>query len=279
MNKKTKAFLKQNSNNKYKSSSGNVASVGNEVLIIPNHSGDNSAGRVLTTPTTDYEIANKKYVDTQFPVTHASTTGQTTDDHHNESHTLSSHSTKDHSELTSVTSDQHHAQSHTIVSHSDTTATGAELDTLTNTSVADSLHKHLINTDKQYLGGTDFTITGAISGISPPTATNIRSVAIPYQTSDGAWRMKFNFCFSLSGTSSGILIITLTGIISKNIANYHQSFTAGSSSNTIDSNWAKFNTIPPNTNTFKIQPDDDPLGDYWTISGDIELDSKPTWAD
>lgn len=34
-------------------------------MYIPNHSGDHSAGRVLTTPTTDYEIANKLYVDTQ----------------------------------------------------------------------------------------------------------------------------------------------------------------------------------------------------------------------
>ena len=48
-------------------------------------------------------------------VTHASTTGQTTDDHH--------------------------AETHTIVSH-DTGATGAELDTLTDDSMADALHRH-----------------------------------------------------------------------------------------------------------------------------------------
>lgn len=51
--------------------------------------------------------------------THASTTGQGTDDHH--------------------------AQSHTVASHSDTTATGAELNTLTGGSAsnADSLHTHV----------------------------------------------------------------------------------------------------------------------------------------
>jgi len=32
-------------------------------LILPNHSGDHSRGRVRVTPTTDYEIATKKYVD------------------------------------------------------------------------------------------------------------------------------------------------------------------------------------------------------------------------
>ena len=38
--------------------------------------------------------------------------------------------------------DAHHAESHTIVSHSDTTATGAELDTLTDGSNANGLHSH-----------------------------------------------------------------------------------------------------------------------------------------
>ena len=38
--------------------------------------------------------------------------------------------------------DAHHAQSHNIASHSDTTATGAELETLTDGSNADSLHAH-----------------------------------------------------------------------------------------------------------------------------------------
>ena len=34
-------------------------------MILPNHSGDHSAGRVLTTPTVDNQIANKAYVDSQ----------------------------------------------------------------------------------------------------------------------------------------------------------------------------------------------------------------------
>ena len=59
-------------------------------MFLPNHSGDHSAGHT-STPTDDEDIANKKYVDDKFPVTHASTTGQTTDDHHNESHSHASH--------------------------------------------------------------------------------------------------------------------------------------------------------------------------------------------
>jgi len=38
--------------------------------------------------------------------------------------------------------DAHHNQSHTVVSHSDTSATGAELNTLTDGSNADALHEH-----------------------------------------------------------------------------------------------------------------------------------------
>ena len=40
-----------------------VASTGGNSFVLPNHSGDHSRGRVLTTATTDTEIANKKYVD------------------------------------------------------------------------------------------------------------------------------------------------------------------------------------------------------------------------
>jgi len=39
--------------------------------------------------------------------------------------------------------DAHHAESHTAASHSDTSATGAELNTLTDGSNADALHTHL----------------------------------------------------------------------------------------------------------------------------------------
>ena len=49
-----------------------------------------------------------------------------------------------HVDLTShaADTDAHHAQSHNVASHSDTTATGAELETLTDNSIADALHRH-----------------------------------------------------------------------------------------------------------------------------------------
>ena len=44
-----------------------------EEFIVPNHSGDHSAGRVDSTPVNDFDIANKKYVDdntTSLPLSH-----------------------------------------------------------------------------------------------------------------------------------------------------------------------------------------------------------------
>jgi len=49
---------------------------------------------------------------------HSDLGGVSADQHHPQSHSLASHSSKAHSELTGVTSDQHHAQSHTLASHS-----------------------------------------------------------------------------------------------------------------------------------------------------------------
>jgi len=47
-----------------------------------------------------------------------------------------------HDDLSGVSVDDHHDQVHTVVSHSDTTATGAELEILTDNSNADPLHFH-----------------------------------------------------------------------------------------------------------------------------------------
>lgn len=47
-----------------------------------------------------------------------------------------------HDSLSDVSANDHHNESHNVASHSDTTATGAELETLTDNSIADALHRH-----------------------------------------------------------------------------------------------------------------------------------------
>lgn len=49
---------------------------------------------------------------------HSTLTDVTADQHHPQTHTLASHSTKAHNELTGVGADDHHAQAHTLASHS-----------------------------------------------------------------------------------------------------------------------------------------------------------------
>ena len=130
---------------------------------------------------------------TGLTVTHASTTGQTVDDHHDEAHTVASHSDTtatgaeletltdtsnadalhshavieggDHDQLINVSTDDHHTEAHTVASHSDTTATGAELETLTDTSNADALHSHSAPAHT-IASHSDTTATGAEVGDS-----------------------------------------------------------------------------------------------------------------
>ncbi len=57
-----------------------------------------------------------------------------------------------HDSIPGVSADDHHTTAHTAVSHSDQTATGAELDTLTDGSDSESLHIHIDSIDA-LLGG------------------------------------------------------------------------------------------------------------------------------
>lgn len=80
-------------------------------------------------------------------------------------------------ELTNVTSDQHHPQTHTIASH-DTTATGTELNTLTNNSIANTLHRHseLVASDGAPDPALSVDATGKV-GIKTVTPDKTLSVA------------------------------------------------------------------------------------------------------
>lgn len=89
-----------------------------------------------------------------------------------------------HTSLTSVGVNDHHNESHTVASHSDTTATGTELETLTDGSDADSLHTH--GASAQIYTGT-YTGDGATSQGVTGVGFQPKYVLITQrQTSDGA---------------------------------------------------------------------------------------------
>lgn len=119
---------------------------------------------------------------------------------------------------------------------------------------------------KQYLGdGTDFTVTGG-AGFSL-----IDAKAIPYKTLDGAWRLIFTISYNQS--SSSIADINASGVTSKNSTGFFQAFTA--TSDTVTTCTAS--RIAANGNAFVSRFTAAVTAAY--ISGDIELDSKPTWAE
>ena len=64
-----------------------------------------------------------------------------------------------HTDLTGIGADQHHNEAHTVASHSDTTATGTELETLTDGSDATALHIH-DGSDHDIADHNDTTATG-----------------------------------------------------------------------------------------------------------------------
>jgi hypothetical protein len=125
---------------------------------------------------------------------------------------------------------------------------------------------------KQYLIGTAYTNGTPTFSASTPTATNVRSILIPYKMQDGTWRLKFNITYSCASavrTSAGV---TLSGVTFKNTSTYFEAVTAYAYST---ASLAAYTA--PNTGSLTIEHAS-ATTDKYTFSGDVELDSKPTWA-
>jgi hypothetical protein len=112
-----------------------------------------------------------------------------------------------------------------------------------------------------YNGGNTITLSG--SGVVVR-----RAVFVPYQVQDGSWRLKFNFYVACTSTTN--LTANVSGILAKNVSNYLQAL-----SGFPGGNYGRA-YISPNTNTITMTSDlaTTSMG----ASGDIELESKPTWA-
>ena len=131
-------------------------------------------------------------------ISHDSISDVSADDHHNEAHTLASHSTKAHTELTGVTSDQHHAKSHAhdgidgsgTIAHSDTT--GRTANDHHNESHNAASHSDITSTgaqiddavSKRHTQNTDSTLaTGAVAKDHGAAATD-QIINVSYGTGD-----------------------------------------------------------------------------------------------
>ena len=121
----------------------------------------------------------------------------------------------------------------------------------------------------QYIGGQ--TYNGVTLSVTSPNGTLVRGVFIPYQTIDGAWRLKFNFNLTYSPTVSSP-IVTINGVIFKNISNYLQSLSGDS-----QGNYTYYGYTNPGASTIQFYTVGASIANIGG-SGDVELDSKPTWC-
>lgn len=120
---------------------------------------------------------------------------------------------------------------------------------------------------KQYLHGGSYK-DGLAPTISGSGVSVIRALFIPYQVQDGTWRLKFNLAVTATSTTS--LTLSVNGIVTKNVTNYFQAI-----SNFPGGNYGR-GYMGIGTNTIILTSDLSTTS--YSASGDIELNSKPTWA-
>jgi len=119
-----------------------------------------------------------------------------------------------------------------------------------------------------YSGGLALTVSSTAAGFSV-----IRGVFIPYQMQDGTWRCKINASFTFNSVSN--ITITISNLFLKNIANFNQALTAVNRSAPLG---AFAVGISPGANQIYINSNGNVAVTNFELFGDIELDSKPTWA-
>lgn len=124
---------------------------------------------------------------------------------------------------------------------------------------------------KQYLHGTSYN-SGSAPTVSSGAAgfTVIRGVFVPYQTQDGTWRLRFNI--AATWTSNASITISINAVTFKNVSNFYQ--TASGTPNTTGA--YVYCVASPNTGDIAYVSGAAQAGG--ALGGDVELNSKPTWA-
>lgn len=143
--------------------------------------------------------------------------------------------------------------------------------------LATSTTTGLVKDRKEYIAGTAYangtpTVTSALSGFAL-----VRAVLVPYQTVDGAWRMTFNIVSTFTSGATSQIVFVLSGVVFKNISNYLQAcsgFFGGTTIGTPQQCYA-FNGLGQVVLNQLVGS----ATSFASVSGDVELDSKPIWMD
>lgn len=111
----------------------------------------------------------------------------------------------------------------------------------------------------------------ALTVTSSVAFTGYRAVGIYYQDQDGNHRLKFNIVGTVAGGSRTGTTLTITGVTFKNATSYFQAVTGVTDAVATAAN------VNPNAATLAIVHTAATTAIYGA-SGDVELESKPTWA-
>jgi hypothetical protein len=124
-----------------------------------------------------------------------------------------------------------------------------------------------------YNGGVSPTIT--LTGGGGSLTSVIRSSFIPYQLQDGRWRLKANFNVQLSGLTRVSVDFSINGITIKNTSLMFQPIIGYQFD--VPSATVGYCYASPNSSALVLNHSSAATTVYG-VSGDIELESKPTWA-
>jgi hypothetical protein len=119
-------------------------------------------------------------------------------------------------------------------------------------------------------GQQTLTVTSSASGWS-----TVRAVGIYYQDQDGNHRLKFNLVGAFTAASLSGATITITGVTFKNVGGFRQPISAYNSSASINYVASAFTLA--NTGNVTVAHATATV-DAHALSGDVELESRPTWA-
>jgi len=128
---------------------------------------------------------------------------------------------------------------------------------------------------KQYLHGTNYnggnapTVSSALGGFAVT-----RAVFVPYKSQGGEWRLRFNIASTCTSAARTLAQLSINGAQFKNIAGFIQPC-----SQTNNGGYASqiVGECTPGSSIVQVAHASDTISRY-TFSGDVELDSKPTWA-
>jgi hypothetical protein len=140
--------------------------------------------------------------------------------------------------------------------------------TLMDDATATALGYKVYSHGTSYNGGNAPTV--AYNGGGGSLSSVELADFIPYQMSNGTWRMKFNIAVTVSSTSRTELSITVAGVTFPSM-NQAISAAVGTS--------AAYMSLPyaTSTNIFGVSHANATATGY-RFSGDVKLVSKPTWA-